>query len=253
MKRVLVCLTALLFFVSLAQADPRSSIKVGAIFILSGVGAEWGTNARRGTMLAVEEINSKGGIQGRRLEVVYEDEPGGSAVGAVQAYQKLVRIDKVKYLFGPNWQDEMMAVAPLAMRDKVIMVSATYMPNPPENVFLVWMDAEIETDKIVEFIFPNYNRVAVLSSQQSWESLVAARFKKTFQRKGGVISSFFEPSPDATDVKSEVLRTKAASPEAVFISSYELFPKYSKGLRQLGVNAPIFGLEIDQTVVDTSG
>lgn len=246
---------AVLLFVLVpyVHAEQLLPIKIGAIFILSGDGAEWGTNAQRGTMLAVEEINSSGGVRGRPLQVIYEDETAGSSVAAVKAFQKLVTVDRIKYLLGPSWQDAVMAVAPLARRSKVMMVGATYMPRPSENMFSVWMDAEVEADRIANHIIKRYQRVGILSSQQSWESIVAARFKQTFEALGGEIVSFFEPAPDATDVNSEVLRTRSASPEAVFISSYLLFSKYSKGLRRLGVGAPIFGQELDQSIVDTSG
>ncbi|RMD85442.1 MAG: amino acid ABC transporter substrate-binding protein [Candidatus Dadabacteria bacterium] len=251
-KKIIFIFSAF-FFLPIVKAENITPIKIGAIFILSGEGSAWGINAQRGTILAVEEINSSGGIRGRPIEVIYEDEPGGSAVKAVEAYHKLTKIDKVKYILGPSWQDEVMAVAPLSKRDKVIVVGATYMPNPPENMFMVWMDAEIEADRIVDYVIDRFHKVAVLSSQQSWESLVAKRFKKSFESRGGKVAAFFEPLPSATDVKAEALKTKAASPDAIFISSYLLFSKYTRELRRLGVKAPFFSQELDQTAVDSSG
>lgn len=237
---------------SILGAEAKSPIHIGAIFVLSGPAASWGLNAQRGTMLAVEKINAAGGVGGRRLEVIYED-TGGSTARAVEAYKKLVKIDRVEYILGPNFQKEAMAVAPLALSDKIFLLGATYLPNPPVNMFPVWMDAEFEADLLAEHVIKKHKRVGILSSQDSWESLIAARFKKTFQEKGGEIASFFEPVPDSTDVRSEVLKTKKESLEAIFISSYLLFAKYTRELQRLAVEVPIYGQELDVSVLNSAG
>ena len=81
-----------LIFAPLAvqAADP---IKIGSVLRLSA-GAEDGLPAKRGVELAVEEINKAGGIKGRKLEVIFEDEKD-SPTSAVNAVQKLINVDKV--------------------------------------------------------------------------------------------------------------------------------------------------------------
>jgi len=143
-----------------------------------------------------------------------------------------------------------MAIAPLAKKDNLFITGVTYMPEAPENVFSVWMDAELEADVLAERLFQRYKKIGILSSQQSWESTIAHRLKKTFESLGGQVLSFHEPLQNARDVRSEVLKVKASRPEAVFISSYFLLPRYTVGLRQLKAYMPLYGVELDQHVVD---
>jgi branched-chain amino acid transport system substrate-binding protein len=71
-----------------------------------------GQAARRGIELAVNEANSAGGINGRKIELIYEDTQG-NASNAVSAYEKLTKIDKVDVIFGPMLQTEVSAIAPI--------------------------------------------------------------------------------------------------------------------------------------------
>ena len=244
-----ICLTQQ----SLAEDKNPSPIRIGAISVLSGEGASWGVNHIRGTRLAAEEVNAKGGIAGKQIEIISEDSPGGLARNAVAAYSKLVHGNGVKFILGPVAMDELLAIAPLAKRDGVFLGGATYMPNAPSNYFSTWIDADIESDLVAAYVRNMYKRVAVLSSQQSWESQIAHRFKETFVKLGGEVVAFEEPSFEATEVRVEVLKAKQKSPEAIFISSYLLLPKYIKELKTLDLKPPLFGIELDQSVIDGAG
>lgn len=79
-----------------AQEEP---IKIGAIYILSGVASTYGEFARDGANLAVEEINGAGGVLGRKLQVIYEDSQIKADV-AIQAMRKLVYQEEVDLLMG---------------------------------------------------------------------------------------------------------------------------------------------------------
>jgi len=230
-----------------------NTIQIGSIFILSGEGMSWGENARRGTELARKEINQAGGVNGKQLEIIYEDSPGGKAEKAVSAYKKLTAIDNIHYILGPIAQDELDAIGPLLSKDKVFAVSTTTSNELPENVLSIWMDPPTAAKRLAKFIRKRHSRVAVLSSQQSWETTIASSFRKSFEQLGGTVVSYEEPSQDISDVKVQVLKTKAANPEAVFVSSYFLFSNYMKRLKELKINVPIYGIELDQSTIDSTG
>ncbi|RKZ20523.1 hypothetical protein DRQ23_08955 [bacterium] len=99
-------------------------IKIGAILVLTGPDAKAGQSAREGIELAVNEINSAGGIKGNLLEIVYEDDAGDPAK-AVSAAKKLIDIDKVPAVIGPMWSSSVLAVAPIAEKKKVVILSPT--------------------------------------------------------------------------------------------------------------------------------
>ena len=246
-----ICVSWLLCLPGTGASEDK--LTVGGISVLSGEGSSWGVNQQRGSVLAVEEWNVKGGIRGKQIKLVFEDSPSGLARNAMSAYSKLVHGNGIKFILGPVAMDELLAVVPAAVKDGVFLGGATYMPNAPRNFFTTWIDADLESDRIAAEVLAKHKRIAILSSQQSWESQVARRFRETFIHAGGEITSFEEPSFEAAEVKSEVLRVKQTQPEALFISSYLLCSKYIKEIQRLGMQIPMFSIELDQAVIDNSG
>jgi len=92
-----------------AQDEP---IKIGAIYVFSGVAATYGEFAQNGANLAVEEINAKGGVMGRPLEIVYEDSQI-KAQTAIQAMRKLVYQENVDVLMGLDSSGVATGVVPI--------------------------------------------------------------------------------------------------------------------------------------------
>lgn len=111
-----------LFCMGLSEAEAED-VKIGAVLRLS-IGASDGIPAKRGIEIAVKEINAKGGIKGKPLTVVYEDSKD-SPQAAVAAYQKLTSMDKVQVMIGPMMSGEALAVAPIAARDGIVVITPT--------------------------------------------------------------------------------------------------------------------------------
>lgn len=113
----LVTVTLLCLMVALSgitSSESRSgSIKIGAILPLTGDSAAWGEQGKYGIELAVEEINAKGGINGKKLEVVYEDSQA-IPKNAIISIQKLINIDKVPAVVGDIVSATTLAMAPIA-------------------------------------------------------------------------------------------------------------------------------------------
>src|SRR5512138_2121042 len=87
-------------------------IKMGAVVRLS-IGAEHGIPSRRGVEMAVDEVNKAGGINGRKVELIVEDEKDSPAA-SVNAVQKLINVDKVIAMVGPMTSGGMMAAGKTA-------------------------------------------------------------------------------------------------------------------------------------------
>lgn len=259
MKKLLYKLTLSLFAIILnveaSQAAEPDTYNIGAILILSGNASNYGFYSQRGANLALDEINAAGGIKGKPLRIIYEDESGGKAMPALSAYRKLTKQDGVKFILGPNFQDALAALAPIAERDKVFLVtpSCTTSETAPSFVFSTWPNAEHESETIAKRIFIRSKRLAILGEQQAWSSIVDAQVIKTFRELGGEIVAHEAPAPQATDVRSEILRVKAASPDAILISGYNLFGLYAKEIQRVGLAVTIFGIELDQSAIDSAG
>ncbi len=118
---------AILIFL-VATAGFAQPIKIGVELPLTGYAAPYGEDAKRGAELAVDEINSAGGINGRKVEAVYEDD-GAVGKTAVSATQKLIDVDKVPVIVGGMMASAALSAAPIARERKVVFV-ATISSHP---------------------------------------------------------------------------------------------------------------------------
>ena len=102
-----------------AGANP---IKIGAVISLTGPAASFGEYSKKGMDLAASEINSNGGINGRKVEILYEDDKSDSK-SAVSAYNKLVSVSGVNGVIGGLWDFLAQPLIPLASTNKIAYIS----------------------------------------------------------------------------------------------------------------------------------
>src|SRR5690349_15595073 len=122
---LLVLVTVVFLVVQNKYKNPKkqqSTIKVGAILMLSGVGADYGENSHKGIDLAVKEINDSGGVLGKKIEMVYQDNQGDNPQAAVNAY-KVLRAQGIKFIIGPNWTPSAQALLPIIDQDQALVIS----------------------------------------------------------------------------------------------------------------------------------
>ena len=246
------CLILLLLCLPLAAAaDSPVVVKIGAIYALTGDWASWGRNCRQATELALGEINKRS--PGRKLVLVLEDSPNARPTNAVSAFKKLVDREQVSYILGPMSPEEFAAIAPLADRAGVPLLPFVSSRTSIPAAMFVWLDPETEALRLADFVADRHRRVAILSSDQEWEALVGQIFGRRLLAKGVAVPTIEEPPFDSADVRSQVTKVKQLNPDAIFITSYLLFPKYMKGLHALRVNVPKYSIELDQSTIAASG
>lgn len=167
---VLILITVLLF----NNCNNRSpdTIKIGALLSFTGSGANYGKSLRQGIDIAVQEINSKGGINGKNLEIVYEDAQTDAKMG-ISGFQKLVAIDKVPLVIG-SISSVVLATAPIADKNHVILLNSSAMsPKICENaqnyLFSVMVNGRDEADFMAKYILDSIpdSKVAILYSNNS--------------------------------------------------------------------------------------
>ena len=168
----------------------NNTIQIGSIQMLTGVGAAWGENSVKGIDLAIEEINENGGINGKMLEVIYEDDQSDNAVIAVTAMNSLIQRG-IKIIIGPDWSSAGVAVAPVICSNKIIGISATLgvaaFNEECDYVFNFWPSDAIISEKLGEYIYTQggKRKIAILGSQQVWEQEQAESVRKGFENAGG--------------------------------------------------------------------
>lgn len=104
------------------QNTSKEPIKIGAVLSLTGDAAPWGESIKNGIELAVKNINVKGGIKGREVTVIYEDDHTDGKQ-AVSAYNKLVDIDRVQGIIGGVFDFTAQPLLPLAEKNKIAFVT----------------------------------------------------------------------------------------------------------------------------------
>jgi branched-chain amino acid transport system substrate-binding protein len=120
MKREIGVVLFALFF-ALPSICVGQTIKVGAMFIASGPMGGYGKHARQAIQLATDEINAKGGIMGRKLEVLFEDTHLKKDI-VLELAHKFISQDKVDFLMGPTSSGLAMALSDVAKENKKILI-----------------------------------------------------------------------------------------------------------------------------------
>lgn len=132
--RVKKCLVAWMFVLWMATAAmaAEDTIKIGFLASLTGDGATWGQEQKKGAEIAIEEINAAGGVLGKPLQlVVYDDR--GRQEDAITSVRRLTDTEKVQVIGGANSSGMCIALAPVLERARVPLV-APFASNPAATV-----------------------------------------------------------------------------------------------------------------------
>ena len=124
MRRILLILTATsvcLLSAAVSFAGP-ATIKIGALLAVTGPPSFLGEPERNSAKMVVDEINAKGGIKGKKLELVVYDTQG-DPTKAVQAANRLIKEDRVVAIIGPSTTGESMAVIKVAEENSIPLIS----------------------------------------------------------------------------------------------------------------------------------
>ena len=183
MKRLLLGLPCLLALLAPIDALAQKNIKVGFPMILSGPGALFGEPALKGAQMYVEEINGKGGVLGRKLELIQRDTKG-NADEAVRVSRELILKDNVDFLVGTLTSAEGPAVSTIAKENKVVFVAPipkTDQLTAPANlhpyVFRTASNTTIEGRTAAEIVAKwGLKRIATISPDYAYGQDVTKAF-----------------------------------------------------------------------------
>jgi branched-chain amino acid transport system substrate-binding protein len=120
---VLFMVGGLLGLIPPAACQAGEPIIIGAAAPLTGARALLGRNFRQGVNLALEEINGAGGVLGRPLQVVFEDDQGDNPNAAINAVNRLISVDKVPLMLGPHYAVAQMASQKIYWEAKIISIT----------------------------------------------------------------------------------------------------------------------------------
>ncbi|MBI2175437.1 MAG: ABC transporter substrate-binding protein [Parcubacteria group bacterium] len=224
-----------------------SPIKIGFIGPLTGDAASIGENARAAVEIAVEEVNAAGGINGRPLEVIYEDGQCNGAV-ASNAANKLINIDRVPVILGGACSGETSAFAGAAEQSRTVTLSycssAPAISQAGDYIFRDYPSDTFQGAFAAKYMTETLGtqNVAILYAKSDWGNGIKDVFRREFEEMGGNVVAEEGYEQTSRDLRSQLTKIKAANPEAVYFLGYtEASIPGLKQAKELGLNVPLFG------------
>jgi len=210
-------------------------IKIGAILPLTGPIAFLGVPVKNAIALAVEEINKEGGINEKKIKVLYEDS-AGQAKNAVQAMNKLVDIDKTKIVFA-FLTSIIETVKPIADQKNVLLLAQSVYPPVVEgskNTFRIFYSFKDEAMKITNYIrASNVRKLAFIRSRDSATEYEVTKYIIPELKKLNIEFVDETFNVGSKDFKVQVAKSKSINPNMLIILGFGSdFPGVLKELEQ---------------------
>ena len=229
-------------------ADSGGAIKVGIYGDLSGQTSSFGQSTKNGALMAIDEINAAGGINGRKIEWVMEDDQGQSQQ-AITVVNKLISQDKVIAVIGEVASSNSLAAAPVAQEAKVPMITPSS-TNPAvtqkgDYIFRVCFTDDFQGAVAAKFAANTLKakKAAILGDFNSdYSKGMSKFFREEFARLGGTIVSEQTYTQTDADFKGQLTSIRSAAPDVIFVPGYYgQVGVIAKQAKELGITAPMLG------------
>ena len=244
MKKIILVLIS--FFIFIVGCEKKEeTIKIGAILPLSGDNAKYGTWIRDAFEMGRDEINASGGINGKKLEIIYEDDKAQPQIAA-SAMEKLVTADKVPIIFGSWASSCVLAQAPIANRTKTPMLAEAQSPkirDAGDYVFRIQPDSRYYLKYLVPYVFNDLKikTIAILYVNNDYGLDQANVFKQSFEELGGKVTAMEGFNQGATVFRTELSKIQKTNPQGVFIPSYTEGGYILKQAKEVGMKQQFIG------------
>jgi len=243
LRYLAVALVLAAMFVAPAMA--AETIKVGAILAITGPASFLGAPEAKTLEMLVADVNAKGGIGGKNIELIIKDSQA-SPEKAISFAKQLIEEEKVFAIIGPSTSGETMAIKNLAEESKTLLIScaaAEVIVKPVAKY--VFKTPQMDRDAVIRIFEQmkkmNISKIGVLSSNTGFGKAGKEQIEKLAPEHGIQIAVSEVYDKAATDLTAEVTKLKAANVQGVVNWSIE--PAQAiviKNARQIGITAPIF-------------
>ncbi len=238
------------FGVSPVPGWAAEPIRIGEIESMTGKEAAYGQGSHRGLQLAVDEINARGGVLGRPLAVVVEDNQSKAGESSTLA-KKLIGRDKVIAIVSGGISTNCLEIGPICQNARVPFV-ATTATNAKVTEVGNFVFRNCFTDDFQGAIMAKFarqtlqvRRVAVMTSASAVASVGLAKiFRASFVQLGGEIAIEQKYAEGDKDFRAQLTAIKASGPESLFVPAYYTEAALiCRQARELGLTFPIFGVD----------
>jgi branched-chain amino acid transport system substrate-binding protein len=224
-------------------------VKIGAILPLTGNASFLGENIKEGLDLAVERINSQGGIRGKKLEIIYGDSKNEAKEG-ISIFNKLISIHRVPVVISAM-SSVSNALVPLANKNEVVLfattVSASGFTEQNKWTFRLFITADIDATTMAKFAVSKLGlkRIAILYVNDDFGLSFSETFRKTFEELGGMITLLESFDKNTSDYRMHLIKIKNSEPESIYLLGYDNnFGVIPKQMYELKIEVPILSIGI---------
>jgi branched-chain amino acid transport system substrate-binding protein len=243
-------------------AEPASDIPIGVYAALTGDQAAFGNATVNGLRLAADEINAAGGVLGRKIRLVVEDDQG-RAEEAASVVTKLITSNGVVGLIGENSSNQSLAAAPIAQNNHIPMISPSS-TNPAvtekgEYIFRVCFTDPYQGKALAAFVYNELKAksVGILVDRKNDYSVgLAEFFRKDYEALGGKVVAEQSYTGGDTEFRPQLTAIKNLAPDVLFIPGfYTEVGQLAIQARDLGINIPLVGGDgwDSSTIIDIGG
>ncbi|MBU6505347.1 MAG: ABC transporter substrate-binding protein [Betaproteobacteria bacterium] len=243
-RPLLLALTALTF----STAAFAGEIRIGLAEALTGPASQYGVPIRNGFLLAQEEINAKGGIDGNRIVLVEEDERGKKEE-AINVYKKLIFQDKVLMVFGPTLSNSMFAAGPIANMARVVAFGTSNTASGITDIGpYIFRSSPMEADVVPVTLKAamkhlGLHKVGIIyGNDDAFTKSGYDVFRQALQAQHIDVVDTETYSKGDVDFKAQLTKIKAQSPDAIVCPCLsEEGANILIQARALGIKAPFIG------------
>jgi branched-chain amino acid transport system substrate-binding protein len=257
MKRALLllcfCATLFLAFACERRGDPNIRVNSGPILIgyygdLTGRTSNFGQSTKNGVEMAVAELNNAGGIGGRQIQVLSEDDEGRPERSAT-VVTKLIDQDKVIALVGENTSGNTLAAAPKAQTARVPMISpaatAPAVTQVGDYIFRVCFIDPFQGEVMAKFAANSLKAktaAIMLDFNSPYSRGLTQFFEISFNKLGGRVISKQSYTQGDRDYKGQLTAIRSENPDVIYVPGYYgEVGVIAKQAQQLGIKPPLLG------------
>ena len=232
--------------------EAQGPIRVGASLSLTGTYAKLGKNQHEGYQLCEKDLNAKGGLLGRKVQLVVYDDQSMPPTG-VRLYEKLITEDKVDVVMGPYSSPITEAVANVTEKYKKIMVTplaattSIFRKEPRRKyLFMILSPAEVYLEGLVDMAAKRGLKTVAVVNEDTLFSKAAASGAVELAKKKGMQVVFTEAYPKGnTDFSGLLTKVKALNPDVVAAATYfDDAVALTRQMKELNVNPKMYGVTV---------
>lgn len=203
------------------QVVAEEVIEIGAVLSLTGPASVDSESVRRGMELAKTQINGKGGINGKLLRIIYEDD-GTNPMETATAVTKLAAVDQVNVIIGSTWDFTTNAAAPIAAQHDVVLITPSAAADTVDlntHTFSIHPPIRDITPEVAAHI-TGFKEIAIITVQNAWGAQhKEAFFNAVTQANASVVVEHQLPEPDSNDLNRLMQELTEKQPDIVLLAT----------------------------------